>query len=128
MVGAWRAADGQLTPELGRALFETSYVLGYNGAGVGIGILLLATTTVALRARALMPRWLALLLGVAGLAFLTPLSRYLLAPSILLLVVASVQLLRNEGARRVTGACLTSPTSTVSVPSMPASRWPGTVQ
>lgn len=96
MVGAWRATEGQLTPGLGRALFEISYVLGYNGAGVGIGILLLATAAVALRAGALMPRWLALLLSVVGLAFLTPLSRFLLAPSILLLVVASVRLLRNE--------------------------------
>ena len=94
MVGALRADDGQLTPELGRALFEISYVLGYNGAGVGIGILLLAIAAVALRARALMPRWLALLLFVVGLAFVTPLSRFLLAPSILLLAVASVQLLR----------------------------------
>jgi hypothetical protein len=40
-----------------------------------------------------MPRWLALLLCVPGLAFLTPLSRLLLAPSILLLAAASVQLL-----------------------------------
>jgi hypothetical protein len=96
MVGAWRAAEGQLTPGLGRALFEISYVLGYNGAGVGIGILLLATATVALRARALMPRWLALLFCLVGLAFISPLSRFLLAPSILLLVVASVQLLRNK--------------------------------
>jgi hypothetical protein len=94
MVGAWRADDGQLTPELGRALFEISYVLGYNGAGVGIGILLLATTAVALRAGTLMPRWLAFLLFVVGLAFITPLSRFLLAPSILLLAVASIQLLR----------------------------------
>jgi hypothetical protein len=94
MVGAWRADDGQLTPELGRSLFEISYVLGYNGAGVGIGTLLLATAAVALRARALMPRRLALLLLVIGLAFITPLSRFLLAPSILLLVVASAQLLR----------------------------------
>lgn len=62
MVGAWRAAEGQLAPELGQALFEISYVLGYNGAGVGAGILLLATAAVALRARALMPRWLALFL------------------------------------------------------------------
>lgn len=62
IAGALRADDGQLTPELGRALFEISYVLGYPGAGVGIGILLLATAAVALRARALMPRWLALAL------------------------------------------------------------------
>jgi hypothetical protein len=96
MVGAWRADDGQLTPELGRALFEISYVLGYNGAGVGIGTLLLVIAAVALRARALMPRWLALLMGVVGLAFITPLSRFLLAPSILLLAIASVQLLRTS--------------------------------
>jgi hypothetical protein len=56
----------------------------------------LFATTAFGGAQALMPRWLALLLCVVGLAFLTPLSRYLLAPSILLLVVASVQLLRNE--------------------------------
>lgn len=96
MVGAWRAEDGQLTSELGRALFEISYVLGYNGAGVGIGILLLAIAAVALRARALMPRRLALLLCVVGLAFITPLSRFLLGPSILLLTVASIQLLRTS--------------------------------
>jgi hypothetical protein len=96
MVGAWRADDGQLTPELGRALFEISYVLGYNGAGVGIGVLLLATAMVALRARALMPRWLAILLLVVGLAFVTPLSRFLLGPSFLLLAAVSAQLLRDS--------------------------------
>ncbi len=101
MVGALRAEDGQLTPQLGQALFEISYVLGYNGAGVGIGILVLAIAAVALRARALMPRWLALLLLVAGVAFLTPLCRYLLGPSVLLLAVASAKLLKASapGAR-----------------------------
>jgi hypothetical protein len=94
MVGALRADDGSLTPELGRALFEISYILGYNGAGVGIGILLLATATVALRARALMPRWAALLLLVAGFAFITPLARFMIGPLLLLLIVVSVQLLR----------------------------------
>jgi hypothetical protein len=94
MVGALRADDGSLTPELGRALFEISYILGYNGAGVGIGILLLATAGVALRARALMPRWAALLLLAVGLAFITPLARFLLVPSLLLLIAVSVQLLR----------------------------------
>jgi hypothetical protein len=96
MVGALRADDGQLTPELGRALFEISYVLGYNGAGVGIGILVLAIAAVALRVRAFMPRWLALLLLGIGLAFLTPLSRLLLGPSILLLAVVSAHLLRTS--------------------------------
>lgn len=100
MVGALRAYDGQLTPGLARALFEISYVLGYNGAGVGIGILVFAIAVVALRARALMPRWLAFFLLVVGVAFMTPLSRFLVGPSILLLAAGSVQLLRTsaEGA------------------------------
>ena len=97
MVGALRAGDGQLTPALGRALFEISYVLGYNGAGVGVGILVVATAAVALRAAgpgALMPRWLAIVALLVGVAFITPLCRVLLGPSILLLAVVSVQLLR----------------------------------
>lgn len=95
MVGALRAEDGQLTPELGRALFEVSYVLGYNGAGVGIGIFALAIAVGALRSRALLPRWLALFLFVLGMAFITPLSRFLLGPSILLLAVVSANLVRH---------------------------------
>lgn len=105
MVGALRADGGELTRELGQALFEISYVLGYNGAGVGIGIFALAIAVAALRSRALLPHWLALLLLVLGIAFLTPLSQFLLGPSILLLVIVSVNLLRrptsdapNEGA------------------------------
>jgi hypothetical protein len=94
MVGAMRADAGQLTPELGRVFFEVSYVLGYNGAGVGIGIFGLAIATVALRSRALLPRWLALILIVLGVAFITPLSRFLIGPSILLLAVVSASLLR----------------------------------
>lgn len=104
MVGAWRADDGQLTPELAQALFEISYVLGYNAAGVGIGIFLLAVAAVALRAHALMPRWLALTVLVIGLAFLTPLSRFLLAPSLLLLAIASILLLRNSAPSSNPGA------------------------
>jgi hypothetical protein len=98
MVGALRAHDGQLTQELGRAVFEISYVFGYNAAGVGIGILVITIAAVALRARALLPRWLALLLLVVGFAFITPLSRFLLGPSILLLTAGSVQLLRTSAS------------------------------
>jgi hypothetical protein len=94
MVGALRADDGQLTRELARAVFEISYVLGYNAAGVGIGVLLLSTAAVALRARALLPRWLAVATLVVGAAFITPLSRFLVGPSVLVLAVVSVQLLR----------------------------------
>jgi hypothetical protein len=98
MVGALRADGGELTRELGQALFEVSYVLGYNGAGVGIGIFALAIAAVALRSRALLPRWLALLLLMVGVAFLTPLSRFLLGPSILLLAVVSANLLRPSAS------------------------------
>jgi 4-amino-4-deoxy-L-arabinose transferase-like glycosyltransferase len=50
-----------------------------------------------------LPRWLALVLILVGLAFLTPLSRFLLAPSLLLLLVASAQLLRSSAQARTTG-------------------------
>jgi hypothetical protein len=98
MVGALRAQDGHLTQELARAVFEISYAFGYNAAGVGVGIFLLAIAAVALRARALLPRWLALVLLVIGVAFITPLSRFLLAPSILLLAGGSVGLLRGAAS------------------------------
>jgi len=94
MAGALRAEDGSLTPQLGRALFEISNVLGYNAAGVGIGIMLAATAAISLRARSLMPAWAAVFMLVAGLAFTTPLARFLLAPSLLLLLAISIQLLR----------------------------------
>jgi hypothetical protein len=100
MAGALRAGDGRLAPGLARALFEISFVLGYDGAGVGLGIVLLATAAVALRTQALLPRWLALLFIVAGLAFMTPLAQILIAPSVLLLVVASIQLLRGSTGRK----------------------------
>jgi hypothetical protein len=93
MVGALRAGEGQLTPELGHALFEISYVLGYSGAGVGVATLLLAVGAVAWRSRFL-SRPLALLLFILGVAFLTPLSAFLLPPSVLLLTVVSVRLLK----------------------------------
>ena len=96
MVGALRADDGRLTEELGQAVFQISYVLGYNAAGVGLGVFALAIAAVALRKRALLPRWLALVTVAVGLAFLTPLVRFVLGPAVLLLAVVSVQLLRRE--------------------------------
>jgi len=45
MAAALRAGDGELTQSLAKALFDTSYVLGYNAAGVGMGLLVLATAT-----------------------------------------------------------------------------------
>src|SRR4051794_9198329 len=78
MVGALRADDGRLTHDLGQALFEISYILGFNGAGVGLGVMVLAIAAVALRTRSMMPRWLACILAAGGVAFITPLSRFLL--------------------------------------------------
>ena len=95
MAAALRAGDGELTRPLAQALFDTSYVLGYNAAGVGIGLLALATGTVALRARALLPRWLAVAALALGAALLTPLSRWALGPSFVLLLVLGLLLLRR---------------------------------
>ena len=98
MAGALRADGGDLTPELGRALFEISYVLGYNGAGLGICVLVSAAAAVALRVPGFLPRWLALALLVIGLAFITPLARFLLVPAVLTLAAVSVRLLRTSAS------------------------------
>jgi hypothetical protein len=98
MAAALRAGDGELTQPLAQALFDTSYVLGYNAAGVGIGLLAIATGAAALRARALLPRWLAVIALALGVALLTPLSRWVLGPSFVLLLVLGVFLLRGSAA------------------------------
>jgi hypothetical protein len=59
MAAALRAEHGQLTPELSRALFEVSYVLGYNAAGAGIAVLLGAIVGIAWCSPSLLPRWAA---------------------------------------------------------------------
>lgn len=100
MAGALRARHGQLSPELSRALFETSHVLGYNAAGVGIAVLLGAIVGVAWWSPSLLPRWAALPLLLLAVAFLTPLCRFLLAPAILLLAVVSARLLLTAHAER----------------------------
>jgi hypothetical protein len=94
MVGALRADDGRLSEPLAQALFEISYVLGFNAAGVGLGVLALATAAVAIRTGAILPRWLAVVTAVLGIALLTPLSVWVLGPSVLLLPVLAVLMLR----------------------------------
>jgi hypothetical protein len=96
MAAALRAGDGELTQPLAQSLFDTSYVLGFNAAGVGIGLLALATGAAALRARALLPRWLAVVALALGVALLTPLSQWSLGPSFVLLLVLGVLLLRGS--------------------------------
>ena len=96
MAAALRAGDGELTQPLAQSLFDTSYVLGFNAAGVGIGLLALATGAAALRAGALLPRWLAVVALALGVALLTPLSQWSLGPSFVLLLVLGVLLLRGS--------------------------------
>ncbi len=95
MAAALRAHDAALTAPLAQALFDVSYVLGYNAAGIGLGLVALAVAAVALRTGALLPRWLALVTVALGVALLTPLSRYALGPSFALLLVLSGLLLRR---------------------------------
>jgi hypothetical protein len=101
MAAALRAGDGELTESLALALFDTSYVLGYNAAGIGMGLLALATGAAALRAGALLPRWLAVVGLALGLALLTPLSQYVLGPGFLFLLVLGALLLRGSAVRAV---------------------------
>jgi hypothetical protein len=96
MAAALRAGDGQLTGSLAQALFDISYVLGYNAAGIGIGLLTLSIGAAALRAKAMLPRWLAVVSLALGAALLTPLSHYVLGPSFLLLLILGVLLLRGS--------------------------------
>jgi hypothetical protein len=100
MLGALRADDGQLTGTLGQALFEISYALGFNAAGVGIGVFVLATAAGALRSGTVLPRWLAIVMAVIGIALLTPMSQVVLGPSVLLLPLIACLLLRSQTSSR----------------------------
>lgn len=90
MVGAMRAADDDLSAELGRSLFEISYVLGFNAAGLGAGIALLAVAGAGWRSPpGFLPRGAAPVLALAGLVLMTPLSVYLLAPAVVGFVIVA---------------------------------------
>jgi hypothetical protein len=89
MAGAMRAADDDLSAELGRSLFEISYVLGYNGAGVGAGTALLATAGAAWRSPGFLARRAAPVLAVAGLLLMTPLSVYLFGPTVVAFAIVA---------------------------------------
>ena len=91
MAGAMRAADGDLSGELGRSVFEISYVLGYNGAGLGAGIAALAIAGAAWRSPGFLPGWAAPVLAVAGLLLMTPLSVYLFGPAVLAFTIVAAR-------------------------------------
>ena len=71
---ALRAQDGELSAELAQSLFEIPQMLGAAATGVGLGVFALATATVALRTGLVLPRWLAIVTLVIGVALLTPLG------------------------------------------------------
>jgi hypothetical protein len=96
MAAALRAGDSELTGSLAQALFDISYVLGYNASGVGIGLFTLATGAAALRSGALLPRWLAIVALALGVALLTPICQFVLGPSFLLLLALGALLLRGS--------------------------------
>jgi hypothetical protein len=98
MAAALRAGDGTLTGPVAQALFDVSYVLGYDAAGIGMGVFALAVAVVALRRGALLPRPIAIAVLVLGIALLTPLARYALGPSFLVVLVTGAFLLRGSAA------------------------------
>jgi hypothetical protein len=74
LAAALRAQDDELTGELAQALFEASQMFGAAATGVGLGVFALATAAVALRTRAVLPRWLAIATAVMGVLLLSPLA------------------------------------------------------
>ena len=78
LAAALRAGDGELTEPLALALFDISYVFGSYATGIGFGVAMLAIGAVALRSGKLLPRWLAFVAVVIGLAMVTPLAGYVL--------------------------------------------------
>lgn len=101
MAAALRAGDGELTEPLSLALFDISYVFGSYAVGIGFGVTMLAVGAAALRTRALLPHWLAVVAVVIGVGMVTPLAGYALgeytvAPAFLFLAVLGVLLLRGS--------------------------------
>ncbi len=101
MAAAIRADDGTLTEPLAEALFDVSYMFGTYAAGIGFGLAMVAIGVAARQSGALLPRWLATLSVVLGVALITPLTAYLIgeyavAPSFVLLFVLGVRLLRGS--------------------------------
>jgi hypothetical protein len=100
---ATRAGDGTLTEESASSLFDVSYMFGSYAAAPGFGLLTFAIGAVALQARALLPRWLAIAAVIAGIALVTPfgpllLGEYTVAPTFVLLLILGLALLRDRGS------------------------------
>ena len=74
LAAALRSQDDELSADLAQSLFETSQIFGSAATGVGLGVFALATAAVALRTGRVLPRWLAIVIGVMGIGLLTPLA------------------------------------------------------
>jgi hypothetical protein len=74
LAAALRAQDDELSGELAQSLFEISQVLGSAATGVGLGVFALATAAVVIRTGRVLPRWVAVSIGVMGIALLSPLA------------------------------------------------------
>ena len=72
LAAALRAQDDELSGDLAQSLFETSQMFGSAATGIGLGVFALATAAVALRTRAVLPRWLAIATAVMGVLLLLP--------------------------------------------------------
>ncbi len=74
LVAALHAQDGELSEGLAQPLFEISQILGGVLTAVGLGVFAIATAVVALRSGLVLPRWVAIVTLVLGIALLTPLA------------------------------------------------------
>ena len=100
MAAAQRASEAELTETLALALFDISFVLGSYVFAVGLGVLMLATSVAALRSRSLLPRWLAIITAMYGLALITPVAVFVagvwaLGPPVTFLLIVGVALMRE---------------------------------
>jgi hypothetical protein len=94
LAGGMLASNGNLGASTARTAFELARVFGFYAAPVGFGLLLIAIAAISLRARAIMPGWLARVTIAVGLALFTPVAPAALHPAVLLLIVVAVLVIR----------------------------------
>lgn len=90
MVAALRARDDELNEALAQALFEISQILGSTASAAGLGVFALATAAVALRTGRVLPRPHAVIILLAGVVLLTPLSHVNVLPGALMVLITAM--------------------------------------
>ena len=88
MAAALRSRDDELGDALAQSLFETSQILGSVATAVGLGVFALASGAGALRCPGILPRPVAIVTVVIGVALLTPLSHLNLFPGAALVLLS----------------------------------------